>query len=100
MQFVAVDRFNLAQRICANLPFPGAANVCVFDIIYRTDGSRRRHLFTCEFGQGTVHSQSRRQCVAAFDEPVASEAAELKLLVAPQNVALVEQYRWARERVS
>jgi hypothetical protein len=99
MQFVAADRFNLAPRICGTLPFPGAANVRVTDVIYQTESARRRLMFTCEFGQGTVRSQCRRHCVAAFEESCGAEALEPTLLVAPDKLALVEQYRWAKEKI-
>jgi hypothetical protein len=98
MQYVAVDRFNLAARTCGILPFPGAASLRVFDVIYETSGARRRHLYTCEFGQGTIHSQFRRRCVAGFEEPVTSDGPIENLIVAPESLSLVEQYRWAREQ--
>jgi len=100
MQYIAIDRFNLAARTCSVLPYPGAASLRVFDVIYETDGSRRRHLYTCEFGQGTIHSQFRRRCVAGFEEPAASEGPIVHLIVAPESLSLPEQYRWTREQIS
>ena len=99
MHFVARDRFHVALRVCACAPTPGAADVRVMDVIYGMHDGRRVHLFTCEFGVGTIHSQSRRHCVAAFAESAGEHQPISELIIAPDKLPRLDQYRWVKEHV-
>jgi len=102
MQFVPDDRFRVAQRVSGRLPVIGAADVRVWNLMYRTDGGRRGYLFTVEYGQGAIGPQRRRRCVALMRETAAAESAvdhsEFELEIAPAELPLEEQYRRLHQR--
>jgi hypothetical protein len=93
MQYVSSDRFRLAERIAGRLPVPGAADLRVSDLLYRTEAGRRQYLFTCEFTRGVVFSQRRRRRVAAFEESTSAEAECPELRIGDEKMPLAEQYR-------
>jgi hypothetical protein len=97
MQFVPDDRFRLAERIGDRLPVVGAADLRVEDLMYQTQGGRRRYLFTVEYGVGVVHGQTRRQNVMGFEELVSGAGEILALRIAPDHLPLCEQYQWVHE---
>jgi hypothetical protein len=106
MQYLPQDRLRLAERVSEHLPPAGAADVLARDLMYRTDGDRRSYLFTVEFSQGVIRRQRRRQCVAGFDEPAArqsgpaADALSASFRLAPQNLPLIQQYRWLHEQIT
>lgn len=93
MQYVPDDRLRVAERISGCLPMPGAAGVCVMDLMYGTEADRRRYLFTVEYGQGTVHAQKRLRLVMAFEEGVGMGDQPVKLEISPDTGSVFEQYR-------
>jgi hypothetical protein len=100
MQFAPQDRLRLANRIAAKIPVPGASNVRVYDLLFDTNGSRHRYVFTVEYGLGVVRGKRRRWRVAGFVEPVwraGGTAADCNLTLAPQELSLAQSYQHVRE---
>jgi hypothetical protein len=95
MHYVPDDRLRVAWRIKDCLPVPGAADVCVIDLMYSTEEGQRRYIFTVEYGVGTVHSQRRRRRVMAFDEIAGSSGPErpVALRIAPEGGNVLDRYR-------
>jgi hypothetical protein len=59
MNYCANDRFNLTDRLAAQLPIPGAADVDVSDIIYGSEGDGHRFLLTAEYTTGVVQAKKQ-----------------------------------------
>ena len=95
MTYSACDRLRIAARIAHKLSVPGAADVCVTDVIYGSLGDRYRYIFTVEFTIGVVRGKQRHVRVAAFGEARDRQSPEQvgPLSLAPENLPLVEQYR-------
>jgi hypothetical protein len=64
-----LDRFNLASRVRSCLPHPGAAEVIVRDVMYRTDDDRHAYVFTATYLTGTTSGTTRHRIVGAVEEP-------------------------------
>jgi len=64
MRYVPVDRFHIAPRIAIDIPVPGAADVRVRDLMYRTDDTAYTYVFSVEYATGTIDGV-RRNCVVA-----------------------------------
>jgi hypothetical protein len=95
MHFVPGDRLRLAGRIADKLPFPGAANVRVRNLLYSTDGTLHRYLFTIEYGMGVVRGKIGRWRVGGFVEPVSRgpcHTGDRPLHLAPQGLSLQKSY--------
>lgn len=63
VRYSPVDRFQLAARIQEHLPHPGAADVVVRDVMYRTDDQNHLYLFTVYYRTGTILGQTRHRIV-------------------------------------
>jgi hypothetical protein len=90
-----VDRLGIAPRVARMLDFPGAANVRVFDLMYRSDGHFHYYLFTVEYSRGVMHRRTRVVQVAALDDPVgpAGCASDPALRSVAGGLPRLEQYR-------
>jgi hypothetical protein len=94
MQYVTVDRFGLKAKVAGQLPVAGATEARVSDVMYVTEGERRRYVFTCEFGVGVVFAQRRKRRVLGFEEGISGVGlSEVQLRVAKEKGSLREQYR-------
>jgi hypothetical protein len=97
MHYAPGDRMKLADRIAPKIPVIGAANVCVMDMLFRTDEDRHRYLFTVEYGIGAVRGKRRRWRVVGFDEPVSrggEETQDCPLVLAPLDLRLPAAYEY------
>lgn len=93
MNYAQTDSLGLTARIAGNFPVPGAANLVINDLIYSTDRSIYRYIFTAQFTVGVVHRKRRLARVASFTEPREGNENEIDLLLAPEELTLIEQYR-------
>src|SRR5689334_3559921 len=94
MHYAPDDRFQLAPRVAERLPTPGAADVCVVDLIYGTEHGVRRYVFAAHYTTGVVRRKSRGMCVASLCETPSREGGDWGgLVIAPQELSMVEQYR-------
>jgi hypothetical protein len=102
MQFACGDRLLLAGRIAEKLPVTGASNVCVYDLLFDSDGSRHRYLFTVAYGLGVLRGKHRKIRVAGFQEPVSrggTFAANCTLMLAPVDLKLEKAYEHVRDEL-
>jgi hypothetical protein len=99
MGYARQDLFNLAGRFAGRLPLAGASDVRILDLIYGTDASRHRCIFTAEY---TLHGDLfpvRKARAAMFCEPREAEAPACPPLTLGQaDAPLVEQYRELQNR--
>jgi hypothetical protein len=95
MQYTPRDIFNLASRIAPLLPAPGAADVCVSDLIYGTEPDGHRYILCAEFTVGVVRAKKRRRCVMSVLEPRqrTDGTGWSSHRVAAEDLKLIEQYR-------
>lgn len=94
LAFSPSDRFNLADRVAAAFPVPGAAALCICELIYGSQGDNYRYLFVVEFTLGVVRAKHRHSCVAAFIEPKSAASNQIPHLhLAPDNLPLIEQFQ-------
>ena len=94
MNYSPRDVLRLAPRVAGRLPLPGAADVLVRDVIYRTEGDRYRYIFTAEYTFGAVRRKSRVLRVATFTEPRdRTDGDAIAVTLAPSELSLQEQYR-------
>jgi hypothetical protein len=104
MQFVSCDQLRLANRIAEKLPIPGVSNVCVYDLLFDTDGVRHRYLFTVEYGLGVTRGKRRRFRIAGFQEPVSRAGAPVSLdcplTIAPEELTLANAYQYVRDALN
>jgi hypothetical protein len=101
MHFSKSDRLRLAHRICHLVPTPGAANLRVRDLIFRTERNRHQYLFTIEYTVGIIRGKVGRRRVAGFDEPISRGVLDRPspphLIFAPRHLSLAEAYNNVRE---
>ncbi|WP_428939755.1 hypothetical protein [Fontivita pretiosa] len=94
MHYSPTDVLNLAPRVAAHLPVVGAADVVVRDLIYGTEPSCYRYIFSVEYTTGVVRAKSRRRCVVCATEPRArGQSIWTSFRVARADRSLLEQYR-------
>ena len=93
MNYAQRDSLGLTSRIAGNFPIPGAADLVINDLIYSTDRMTYRYIFTAQFTVGVVHRKRRLSRVATFTEPREGNDSDIDLLLAPEELDLVEQYR-------
>ena len=91
MHFSGVDRLRLGRRIVEQFPVPGAANISVRDLLYRTAENRHQYLFTVDYTVGAMRGKVGRSRVAGFSEPVSrgggGEPARPVLTLAPDHLS-------------
>jgi hypothetical protein len=69
MHYSVSDRFGLASRIPAQLPVTGAADVRVFDVLYRLRSDHYRYICSAEYTTGIIRTKRRQTCVLSITEP-------------------------------
>jgi len=99
MTYAQQDRLRIGTRIRGSLPVPGAARVQVRDIIYGAAADRHRAVFTVEFTVGVIHSQKRLRRVASLIEPRDPKQSACDVCFAPEDLPLIEQYRFLHPRI-
>jgi hypothetical protein len=93
MHFVHVDRLGLGDRVARVFPLPGAADMRVLDICFRTEAGLHKYLFTVEYSVGVLQSKRRDSRAAATTEPVHGNATMgMELLLADPDISIAEQY--------
>ncbi len=70
MHFAAGDRLRLARRIVSQFPVPGAANIGVRDLLFRTGDNQHHYVFTVDYTVGVIRGKIGKSRVAGFTEPV------------------------------
>jgi hypothetical protein len=104
MHFSQSDRLRLADRICHLVPTPGAANVSVQDVIFRTEGNRHQYIFTLEYTVGVIRGKVGRFRVAGFDEPISRGVQDRpsppRLILAPRHLSTAEAYSNVRDMLA
>jgi hypothetical protein len=96
LHFSATDRFQLAPRVAARIPVPGAAAVRVRDLLYGIERQNYRYVFCTEYTTGVLRSKTGVRRVATFAEPrdgSGGAPAPAPLVFAPESLPLIEQYR-------
>jgi hypothetical protein len=97
MHYHAYDVLGLAPRLAGSMPRPGAADVCVRDLLFSRVGETLLYILTVEYTVGLIHSKRRRFQAAASRDPVQSNpASPLILTFAPEEMPLLEQYEYLR----
>jgi hypothetical protein len=100
MHYTPYDRFRLAARVAPRLPAPGAAAVRVKDLIYGLEGADIRYIFIAHYTTGTVSAERRHAAVVTFAEPrERRENLPVELLVAPEQLPVLEQYEHLHKRL-
>lgn len=94
MNFVAFDRFRLTQRLRDRFPVPGAADLCVVDVMYGLDEDRHRYVFTVQYTVGVLRGKRRERRVAGMLEPRETGSPRpAEILVADPGSDLNQQYQ-------
>ncbi len=94
LNYSPTDRFRLAPRVALSLPIPGAAAVLVTDLLYGQEERGYRYFFRTEYTIGVLRTKTAVRQVGTFCEPRdAAAATETKVVFAPENLSLVDQYR-------
>src|SRR5688572_19497852 len=107
MRYLPEDRFNLAPRVAAALPIPGAADVVVRDLIYGEDcpagqlsspgtpAPGLRYFFTVEYTVGVVRGKSRLVGVGTLTESRTGTVGEgySRVTLAPPALGVIDQYQ-------
>jgi hypothetical protein len=99
MHYSRADRFRLSDRVAERMPEPGAAQVRVSDLIYGNEVGRYRYVFLVAYTEGVARLKVRRRRVATLCEPKdrTGPANWTPLVLAPQDLTIVEQYEHLRE---
>ena len=96
MNYHASDQLRITPKVMATLPIPGAANVRVLDLIYGSDASGYRYIFSVEYTVGLTGPKRRVVRVASLTEPRRPGGAsveQLTLTLAARGESLLDQYR-------
>jgi hypothetical protein len=93
MHYAEADHFNIAGRIAADFPVPGAANLRVLDLIYASDARQYCYIFTAEYTRGVIERQTRESRVMGFCESKDHPQTRAPLILAPPRIPVIEQYR-------
>jgi hypothetical protein len=103
MHYAPGDRLRLARRIVSQFPVPGAANISVRDLLFRTEDSRHQYLFTVDYTVGVIRGKVGRSRVAGFTEPVSrgnrTSPTTPSLTLAPPNLHGPEAYEHVLKEV-
>ncbi|MGE5612476.1 MAG: hypothetical protein ACM359_24725 [Bacillota bacterium] len=96
MGYAQKDPFNLARRIVSCFPVPDAEDLCIVDLIYCSEGSWHRYVFTAEYTRSADGGRWRERRVMTFCEPRdASLVADASsLAAAPEDLPVLDQYRY------
>jgi hypothetical protein len=70
MNFAATDRFRLTERVHGQLPVFGASRITVSDLIFSSNNTTHRYVFTIEYTVGAVFGHQRLRCVGGYEESV------------------------------
>jgi hypothetical protein len=94
MTYSSHDHLRVLPKIACQFPVPGAADLCVRDVIYASQGESHRYVFTVEYTTGAVGRKRRHVCVASFCEARDWLCPEPMgpIVLAPAELALVAQY--------
>jgi hypothetical protein len=93
LAFSPSDRFNLADRVAAAFPVPGAAAVHIGELIYGSLGETYRYFFVVEYTVGILRAKHRLCRVAAFTELKTAPSGPIAHLeVAPDGLPLAQQF--------
>jgi hypothetical protein len=93
MHYTRHDRLRLADRVAASFPIPGAADVRVVDLFFRTAAGEHEYIFTVEYTLGLIHNKRRWRRAAACAEPVhAGSEGPLNVRLAPEQLSVANQY--------
>ncbi len=98
MHFAATDPFNLAPRVAAMFPVPGAASLQVYDVIYALQQDRHRYIFTAEFTQGVLRQHLRVRMAATFCESRDGTGDFSPVRLAKNTGPLSSQYKQLQEQ--
>ena len=100
MHYTPDDRFRLGPRVAERLGVPGAAGVAIEHVIYASEGDSYRYYFTATYTTGVLKRKSDHRCVCTAAEKKEREPSTqmTPLVIAPEELPLVEQYRHLRER--
>jgi len=94
MQYAQADLFNLAARVASEFPIVGVADLVIRDMIYATQGDRHRYVFTAEFTLGVIDRHRREARAVTFCDPRDTGGhCATPLILAPEELPLIEQYR-------
>ena len=96
MNYHASDQLRITPKVMAKLPIPGAANVRVLDLIYGSDATGYRYIFSVEYTVGLTGPKRRVVRVASLTEPRRAGVTlvdQLTLTLAPRGGSLLEHYR-------
>lgn len=101
MHYSMHDRFEVSDRLAENFPVPGAAEIRAVDLIYGTEDEFYRFIFTAEYTVGVVQAKHRFRRVVTFREPKgqSSSAYWSKLMLAPEELEPIDQYRRLHEDI-
>ncbi len=102
MHFSPRDQFDLAARVAERFPVPGAAELRVSDLIYGSDGTMYRYLFSAEYTTGVIYAKHRHLRVATFSEPKERSALRPRseLYVADESDDPIAQYEALHHKVA
>ncbi len=95
MAYSQHDRFNLSDRVAQHFPIPGAASLRVIDLLYASEASGYRYVFSAEYTGGVIRSKHRKlRAVTVFEPRGAAEPTMWSSLsLASAELPLLEQYR-------
>lgn len=95
MHYSRLDRFALAPRVAQHFPVPGAADVRVSDLLYRSDETAHYYVFTVDYTRGVLGTKSRHRAVARMTEAKqpAGRQPPPTLVLGPAGRPTPDQYR-------
>jgi hypothetical protein len=96
MNYHASDQLRITPKVMAKIPIPGAANVRVLDLIYGSDATGYRYIFSVEYTVGLTGPKRRVVRVASLTEPRQAGGAsvdQLSLTLGARGRSLLDQYR-------
>ena len=68
MTYASHDRLRISKKIHNRLPVPGAAAICVCDVVYGAHAGELRCVFTVEFTVGVIRANTRVRRVGSLIE--------------------------------
>lgn len=99
MHYSAADRFRLGARLADKLPVPGAAEIRVFDVLYRLEAEHYRYVCSAEYTVGAMRAKRRQTCIVSITEP--RDRGQLETMgvqvAAVQEGSVLDRYRFVAE---